>query len=97
MADLRRRTKLGSKASAALVHLWSAMDSKGWSDADLARELDDHTGKIAKLLYGERRPNRTLSIKIMALVGTPIEAWDDPCPVKRRHHIEHHSTPPRAA
>lgn len=56
------------------------------TNADVARALADERGrpadegKIAKLLYGDRRPGRTFSIAIRNVFGTPIEAWDWPLP-----------------
>lgn len=82
----RRRQHLGKYASAALVPVWGELERRGWSDADFAEELAEHSGKISRLLYGDRRPGRALAAKILARLGTPIEAWDRPCPVKRRIH-----------
>ncbi len=82
----QRRTRLGEKASAALALVWAEMDRRGWSDARLATELGEDSGKIAKLLYGERKPGRQLSAKLLARLGTPLEAWDRPCPAKCRKH-----------
>ncbi len=66
--------------------LWAEMDRRGWSDAKLAEELGEDSGKIAKLLYGERKPGRQLSAKLLARLGTPIDAWDRPCTARRRVH-----------
>ncbi len=87
MADVsRRRTKLGEKASAALPLLWAEMERRGWTDADLARELNEYTGKIAKLVYGDRKPGRVLSGKLLTRLGIPFDSWEQRCPVRRRPH-----------
>lgn len=62
------------------------MRERGWTDARLAHELDEDSGKIAKLLYGERKPGRQLAAKLLATLGTPLDAWDRPCAVRRRPH-----------
>jgi ribosome-binding protein aMBF1 (putative translation factor) len=82
----RRRTHLGEKASAALPMVWEEMDRRGWSDAKLADELAEDSGKLAKLLYGDRKPGRRLAAKLLARLGTPFEAWERPCPVSARPH-----------
>lgn len=96
MDESRRRKDLGPAASAALPLLWAEMARRGWSDADLCSELDEESGKMAKLLYGDRRPGRQLSSKLFARLAVPLTAWDEPCPVKRRAHLKSTSpsTPP---
>lgn len=84
----RRRTHLGDRASAALPLIWAEQDQRGWSDSKLAEELGEDSGKIARLLYGDRKPGRQLSAKLFARLGTPFDAWEQPCPVKRRVHAE---------
>ncbi len=49
---------------------------RGWSHARLAAELE---GEVAKLLYGDRKPGRTASLKLRD-IGVPIELWDQPLP-----------------
>lgn len=95
MDEKRRRKDLGPAASGALPLLWAEVERRGWSDADLATELDEDSGKIAKLLYGDRRPGRQLSAKLFARLGVPLTAWDEPCGVKRRVHVK--STAPSNA
>lgn len=86
MGSTRRRTRLGKKASAALPLVWAEQVQRGWSDARLADELGEDTGQIAKLLYGVRKPGRQLAAKLLMRLGTPLDAWDEPCPVQRRVH-----------
>jgi hypothetical protein len=81
-----RRTKLGKCASAALPVLWAEMERRGWSDADLAREVDIDNGNASRIVYGDRRPGRVLSSKLFARLGIGLDLWDQPCPVKKRIH-----------
>lgn len=87
MVEERRRQHLGDAASAALPVLWRIVELRGWSHAQLAHELAEDGGKIAKLLYGDRRPGRKLSVKLRDL-GVAIELWDEPCPERWAPHAE---------
>ncbi len=77
MAHEGRRQDVGTCASAALPVLWRIIALRGWSHARLAQELEEDTGKISKLLYGDRKPGRKLSVKLRDL-GVAIELWDKP-------------------
>lgn len=59
--------------------LWRILAERGWSHARLAAELAIDGARAALLLYGERRPGRDLSLKLLA-IGVPIELWSLPCP-----------------
>lgn len=76
----RFRQHLGPSASGALPLLWAEIRRRELTHADVARELDDDAGKVAKLLYGERKPGRALALRLRDTFGTPIEAWDEPLP-----------------
>lgn len=82
----RRRTILGPERSAALPQIWSALYERGWSDAHLAREMGGDTASVSRLLYGDRKANRQQAARLLALLGTPLELWDEPCEVRRRKH-----------
>jgi hypothetical protein len=86
MRQRERRSGLGTASSAALPVLWAEMDRRGWGDAQLAHELGEGTGKISRLLYGDRGPGRTLAAKLFARLGIGLDLWDQPCPVKVRPH-----------
>lgn len=58
--------------------LWAEIRRRGLKHAHVARELDEDAGKMAKILYGDRKPGRSLSLKLRNAFGTPIEAWDEP-------------------
>lgn len=66
--------------------LWAEIRRRSLTHAAFARELGEDPGKVAKLLYGERKPGRTLSKKLLDRFGTPIEAWDEPIPGDWRPH-----------
>lgn len=63
--------------SAALPVLWALIESRGWSHARLANELDLDGGRVARLLYGDRKPGRELAVRLRDL-GIEIELWDQP-------------------
>ncbi len=79
MADERRRQHLGEATSAALPALWAILADRGWSQARLASEVDTDGGKVARLLYGDRKPGRALSAKLRD-IGVAVELWDEPLP-----------------
>lgn len=94
MTNDRRRTELGGAASAALPLLWDFAWRHGLSDAQLADSLGIDSGKLARLVYGDRRPGRRLAAALWERVGIPLSAWDEPCPARRRRHGSSQSTPP---
>lgn len=93
----RRRTILGVQTSAALPLIWSALSRLGWSDARLATEMGEHTASVARLLYGDRKANRQQAAKLLAMLEIPLDAWDQPCGVKRRKHGAPEATLARAS
>lgn len=70
---------MGEAASAALPVLWDIMASRDWSHARLAQELEEDSGKISKLVYGDRKPGRQLALKLQG-IGVEIALWDEPLP-----------------
>lgn len=86
MGNTRRRTALGLQKSAALPLMWGALARLGWSDARLGAEMHEHSAAVSRLLYGDRKANRQQATKLLFLLGTPLESWDQPCPVRRRVH-----------
>lgn len=73
------RVDLGESPSAALPVLWNITERNGWSHSRLALELKEASGKISKLLYGDRKPGRRLAKKLEDL-GVATELWDEPIP-----------------
>lgn len=71
---------MGTSASAALPALWAEIERRGLKHAQVAAELREDAGKVAKLLYGDRRPGRALAKKLLDVFLVPIEAWDEPLP-----------------
>ncbi len=82
----RRRQHLGAYTSAALPLVWSALASRGWTHSRLATELEEAHGKVAKMLYGDRRPGRDLAVKMSRILDIPFDAWGEPCPKNWRPH-----------
>lgn len=79
MADERRRQHLGAAPSAAVPVLWSILAERGWSHAQLAAAIQTDGGKVARLLYGDRKPGRDLSMRLLA-IGVAVELWSQPLP-----------------
>lgn len=80
------RQHLGASASAALPMLWAEIRRRDLTHAAFSRELGEDAGKVAKILYGERKPGRSLSLKLRNAFGIPIEAWDQAIPGDWRPH-----------
>ncbi len=72
--------------SAALPLIWAALEERGWSDARLGAEMREDSAAVSRILYGDRKANRQQATKLLALLGIPLDSWDQPCPVKRRRH-----------
>lgn len=88
MIDIaRRRTKLGRNPSAAIVQIWAEMARRGWSDARLCAEMREDSGAVSRLLYGDRKANREQATWFFENFGTPLAAWDEGCPARRRRHV----------
>lgn len=75
------RQHLGDAASAALPLLWAEKTKRDETNADLARALGTDDAMAAKLLFGDRRAGRDLSLKCLEVYGVPIAAWSEPLPV----------------
>lgn len=89
MEPSRRRQDLGEKPSAALPLLWEEAARRGLSHAQIAAALQEDGGKIARLLYGDRKPGRALAKKLLDVFNVPIEAWDEPLPRGWKPSHEH--------
>lgn len=77
-------------ASAAIPILWAAAERHGWSHAEIARRLDVDKAMVAKLMYGDRRAGRDLSVTCKKVLGVPIEAWSEEIP--RGWRVPHSAT-----
>ena len=64
--------------------IWKALAERGWSDARLGAEMREDSAAVSRLLYGDRKANRQQAAVLLRLIGIPLEAWDEPSPVKRR-------------
>lgn len=77
---------LGRQRSAAVVLIWKAIERQGWSDARLAAEMRTDSAAVSRLLYGDRKANRTQAKWFLEVLGISLAAWDEPCSVRRRKH-----------
>lgn len=95
MDDARRRTHLGQSASAALPVFWAEIRARGLLHAQVAAALGEDPGKVAKILYGDRKPGRSMALKLRDAFGVAIELWDEPAPKTwRPRHGSSPSAPP---
>lgn len=86
MVTNRRRRHLGAQKSAAIVQIWEELERRGWTDAQLAQAIEEDTATVARLVYGDRKANRTQATSLLEVLGTPLKAWDEPCGAKQRRH-----------
>jgi transcriptional regulator with XRE-family HTH domain len=70
------RDHLGPKFSEAARLVWLAMAERGWSQSDLARELETDTENVCRWLYGDRRPTRPFDRRFRVLLGVDESLWD---------------------
>ena len=82
----RRRTSLGSRMSAAVPMIWSALRARGWTDARLGAEMKEDSAAVSRLLYGDRPANRRQAAWLFTVLGIPLDSWERPCTIKRRKH-----------
>lgn len=52
-----------------------ALEKRGHSQADAARELGLDSGYMSRLVSGERSPSLKLSDRIFQAYGVPVGAW----------------------
>ncbi len=71
---------MGEAASAGLPAVWEELKARDWTHARLAKELNEDPGKIAKLLYGDRKPGRRLAAKLHERLGISLSVWDEALP-----------------
>lgn len=62
--------------------LQAALRRRGWTQADLARELSVPTGTVNNWCVGRRRPNITFALEIQAVLGVPLSTWARQRPTK---------------
>lgn len=75
MAIPTTRRALGPHFSEGARLLWLAMESRGWTQGQLRKELDVASGRVSRWLYGDLRPSLTIAIVVAAKLGIPAETW----------------------
>jgi|688.fasta_scaffold2459795_1 plasmid maintenance system antidote protein VapI len=58
--------------------LRSALEKRGWLQADLAKALGVPSGTVNNWCVGRRRPNVTFSLEIQEILGLPPSTWAKP-------------------
>jgi transcriptional regulator with XRE-family HTH domain len=69
------RTRLGSKFSEGARLLWQTMEARGWTQVELAAELEVDSGLVSRWLYGERVPGREMALRIEEKLGIDPKFW----------------------
>jgi ribosome-binding protein aMBF1 (putative translation factor) len=52
-----------------------AMKKVGWSQAELARQLEVDTSLVSRLLSGQRKPTRQQAFRLEQLLKVPMSSW----------------------
>ncbi len=71
MGKTAGKRRLGRGASAVLQEL----SKRGWSQSDLARELETETGSVSRWMTGSRVPSLEMAVRMKKLLGVPVEFW----------------------
>ncbi len=66
VTDTRGRTALAK-----------ALEARGWTQADLARELGCHSGLVNRWMHGLRVPGRHWSVEIERVTGVKTSLWGE--------------------
>ncbi len=77
MHTTRTRKKVSKRFSEGARQLWALVQSGEWSAARLHKELGCSRTAPHKWLYGDRKPDRAISLEIERLVGIPAASWDE--------------------
>lgn len=77
MSHPPHRVELGERFSEGARLLWKVLDDKRCSQLQLQRELGEHAGVVNRLLYGDRLPSLETAVRIEALYGIPVNAWNE--------------------
>lgn len=79
ITDVRQYTPgMGDKIrkTEGLRLLERAMAERSWNGSELARQLNTDSGLVSRWRNGQRVPDRASAVKIHALLGVPVDAWD---------------------
>lgn len=60
--------------------MWLALESKGWSQTELAGRLGTSTGQVSQWLYGGRRASLKWAVAIRDVLDIPLAAWNQAAP-----------------
>lgn len=75
MAIASTRTTLGPQFSEGARLLWAAMESRGWSQGQVAKAIDAKGGVVPRWLYGDIRPGWDWAKILRDTFCIPLEAW----------------------
>ena len=74
----RHRTDLGEHFNEGARRLWLAMAKRHETAEDVTRKLGVARGMVGRWLYGDRRPDRLSTQKLVEKYRIPATAWDSP-------------------
>lgn len=72
------RTKLGDHFSEGARLLWLAMESRGWSQGQVAKAIEAKSGVVPRWLFGDTKPSWDWAVILRDTFEIPLEAWTLP-------------------
>lgn len=79
-----RTDRVGERTTEGAKALWAWLQSKAWSQAELAREMGITSGLVNKWLHGDRVPGLDYAHALERLTGIATERWSKRAPMKLR-------------
>lgn len=73
----RHRSELGENFNEGARRLWVTMLKRGESAEDVTRSLGVARGMVGRWLYGDRRPDRSSTQRLVEKYRIPASAWDE--------------------
>ena len=72
------RQTLGDKFSEGSRQMWTQIEKRGWSMADLTRAMNWAPGMAYRYLFGDRRPDHLMTLRIEAVLGIAPKSFLEP-------------------
>lgn len=75
MSIATTRQLLGDHFSEGARLLWVALESRGWSQGQMAKAISAKGGVVPRWLYGDTKPSWTWAVTLRETFEIPLEAW----------------------
>lgn len=69
---VQRNAAAQKKATEALQE---ALNERGWTQNELARQLETSSAVVSRWLTGQRRPELEMAVRLQRLLGISVESW----------------------